>query len=295
ASLLLKSGHPAEAAEFLDALVKAEPWNTGARVKLAQAHIKAGQDAPGARAALLAIARSPMDVPYTIRLTAATAAAPTAERIWGSNELRLIGSGAAISPADADHPFFFEARLKAAAASPADRIRLLRAALEDFPDRDAARMALFRAALDARQDHLAVAALGRTAAILSNALKQEEPIETARYTTDDEAQVYAASMPIPDAERLPIAVGVATAFERLDRLPEALGYLRIAASLESTAEKKSALQKQIADLRARIRRREQNEARRPIIHPALEQDRVVRPMLVARTAPSPAPSARRTP
>ena len=299
ASLLLKTGHPAEAVEFLDSLIKAEPWNTAARIKLAQARIKAGQDVPAARAALLVIARSPMDVPYAVRLAAAAAAAPSAERIWGSNELRLIGSGASISSADANHPFFYEARLKAAAdaPSPAARMQLLRAALEDFPDRDAARHPMFRAAMAAKQPRLAIAALGNRIAGLSgrSTFLDDEDQQARQAESDLASQEYRLPKVAPE-ERAAIAAEVGSAFEAIDKWPDALRYFQVAVRLESAAQKKLSLEKQIADLRARIRRRQQNEARRPVIHPALEQDRLVRPMLLAGSAPPPAaPKARRTP
>ena len=297
ASLLLKTGHPAEAAEFLDALIKAEPWNSAARLKLAQARLKAGQDVPNARAAVLVIARNPMEA-YATRIAAAQAAAPSAEMIWGSNELRLIGSGAAISPADADHPFFYEARLKAAdGSSPTVRLQLLRAALEDFPERDAARLPMFRTAVAAGHPRLAIAALGKIVTAFGgrSAFVEDEQQQAEQTEADVAAQQYRLPKVEPQ-ERAAVAAEIGSAFESVGRLPEALRYLRMAVRLESSPQKKSTWEKQAVDIRARIRRDRQNDARRPVIHPALEQDRVVRPMLVARTAPPPAPAKpRRTP
>jgi hypothetical protein len=39
------------------------------------------------------------------------------------------------------------------------------------------------------------------------------------------------------------------------------------------------------DVRARLRRQQLNAARQPILHEALEQDRLVRPRLLAHAAP----------
>jgi hypothetical protein len=265
-------------------------------VKLAQAKLRANQDVAGARAALMQVARSPLDVPYANRLGAAAAAAPSAERIWGSNELRLVGSGAAIPPTDANRPFFYEARLKAAAGSPEARLQLLRAALEDFPDRDAARLPMFRAAMAAKQDRLAITALGSRLSVLpgGSAYGGDEEMEARQAEYDVAANDY-RMMKFTREERTAVAAEVATAYEHLDLLPDALRSLQVALRIETSADKKPGLERRIADLRARIRRREQNEARRPVIHPALEQDRVVRPMLLARTAPPAAPKARRMP
>src|SRR5256885_12181825 len=93
ASLLVRTGHPAEATEFLEALVKAEPWNSDARVNLAQAQIKAGKDAAGARASLLAIARNGGLV-YDTRLRAAARAAPSKAMNLGLDRLRTLGTTA---------------------------------------------------------------------------------------------------------------------------------------------------------------------------------------------------------
>ena len=41
----------------------------------------------------------------------------------------------------------------------------------------------------------------------------------------------------------------------------------------------------ITDVRARLRRQQLNAARQPILHEALEQDRLVHPRLLARAAP----------
>jgi len=102
---------------------------------------------------------------------------------------------------------------------------------------------------------------------------------------------------VPPAERAAIARGIGSALDGLNRWPEAVRFLVVAGQLETAADRKAAVQKQIEDLRARIRRRSLNESRRPMIQPALEQDRIVRPMLVARSAPpaATAPARRRTP
>jgi len=42
---------------------------------------------------------------------------------------------------------------------------------------------------------------------------------------------------------------------------------------------------EIAGLKTRLRRQQLNATRQPILHAELEQDRVVRPRLVARSAP----------
>ena len=48
----------------------------------------------------------------------------------------------------------------------------------------------------------------------------------------------------------------------------------------------------LADIKAQLRRQQLNAARQPILHADLEQDRLVRPRLVARAAPVAKPSAK---
>ena len=72
AALLEKTGHYAEAIEFLDQLVKASPWEPAYRLRLAKAKVAAGQDVDSAQKALTAIASGP-DVAYAVRTQAALA------------------------------------------------------------------------------------------------------------------------------------------------------------------------------------------------------------------------------
>lgn len=299
ASLLARTGHFAEATEFLEALVKAEPWNADARVNLAQAQMKAGKDAVGARAALMAIARNG-ELVYDTRLRAAAAAAPSSEMIWGSNELRIIGTNATTIPAAFNPSSFYQARLRAAqqAGSNEIRMQLLRAAMEDYPSRDAARVPFFRAALEAKLNQLAITTLQPMMQSVFLSLQggaDTEPAGDAGEEPSPHNQYGWKS--VPPADRAALAHGIGSALDGLNRWPEAVRFLTVAAQLETAADRKTALQKQIEDLRARIRRRTLNESRRPMIHPELEQDRVVRPMLVVRSAPPPAaaPTTRRTP
>ena len=136
AALLMRTGHPAEAATFLDELVRAVPWNADYRVRLAQARIAAKQNVEAATKELVAVASAP-DAPYESRLGAAKALTGTVPDL-GSRELNLMVEGHPASAVDANQPFFFAARLKAAANLPAAaRVALLRAALEDNPGGEA--------------------------------------------------------------------------------------------------------------------------------------------------------------
>ena len=114
AALLEKTGHNAEAIEFLDQLVKSAPWDPSYRLRLAKAKLAAGQDATAAQDALASVA-SGASTSYDLRLKAAAALAGRTHSDLGSGELNLLaGSPAAITAAAADKFYFYAARIKAA-------------------------------------------------------------------------------------------------------------------------------------------------------------------------------------
>jgi hypothetical protein len=69
---------------------------------------------------------------------------------------------------------------------------------------------------------------------------------------------------------------------RLNRLPEAISYLETARRAETAPIAHKEIVRRIADLKAVLRIQRQNAARQPMLHEALEQDRTVRPRLLAR-------------
>ena len=157
-ALLEKTGHNAEAIEFLEQLVKSSPWEAAYRLRLAKAKVAAGQDVVSAQNALAAIASA---------RTFPTPCAPKRRWPWpaslpqvelGSAELNLLAGGpAAIAASAADQPFFYDARLIAAQSS-ADahvKVQLLGNALADTPARDDARIPLFLAAAGLHSDEFA--------------------------------------------------------------------------------------------------------------------------------------------
>jgi hypothetical protein len=288
AALLLKHDHPAEAAVFLVELVKAVPWNPEYRVRLAEAQFKAGKDIEASREVLAKIAASG-DLPYATRVIAAKDLAGThSSSDLKSGELNLLAAGAA-SAADVAHPFYYDARLLAAGkAAPAEKIQILRPALEDWPDRQPARVELFKAAVVAKQYLLAVGAVEPI--LVGGVLEtQREPTpvgdeeDTAIESQDFNAQ-YSMNK-LPQVERALLAANLGEAFEGIAMNDQALRYFRLAYKLEKSQDKKKLLQTRVTVLRDHLDRESRNESRRPLIHPALEQDRVVRPRLVAKAPP----------
>ncbi len=297
AALLMRTGHPAEAISFLEELVKAVPWNSDFRMRLAQARIAANQNPEGARKELSALA-SDKTAPYENRITAAKAlAGPGPTPDLGSKELNLIASGQPINAVDANQPYFFAARLKAAEGQKGGgSVSLLRAALEGRPSGDAARVPLLKAATVTSDSHIALAVMkpyldrgGFGASVTEADTAGEEELLDLDQTPDDTARPLSK---LPAKERAEIYRDIATAFEKTGSVEEAMAYWRSAYKLETDPAQKTAINKQVQQIRTVLRRRTANEARRPLIHSDLDQNRTVRPRLPDRAmlAPPPKPA-----
>jgi tetratricopeptide (TPR) repeat protein len=299
ATLLARNGRHAEAVEFLDRLGKAEPWNRSARIHLAQEQVAAGRDASGAHSLATAVA-SDAQAAYTDRLAAAAILTERGPEL-GSAELDLIayGSGAA------DKPYFFTARLNAAKKSTdaALSARLLQSALADAPERDAARLPLFYALAATGQNRLAIAdiePLIRNGYLVNSFMRRSrsydqnaEPEDSATASTDDESLAGNARDEVPPADRVALAIALAKSYAELGALETSLGYYRDALSGTVSPTQRADVNKQIANLRAAIRREANNIQRMPVIHKEIDQEHLVRPRLVAmQKAPPPAKSGR---
>jgi predicted Zn-dependent protease len=296
AALLEKTGHNAEAVEFLEQLVKAAPWEASYHLRLAKARL-AAKDANSSVDALAKIASS-AEVPHSVRVEAAIAlsgAQKAAE--LGSAELKLLSSGPhSISVAGADQAFFYDARLKAAENSTDAHAKLqpLTKALADIPTRGDARIPLFKAAESIHSDELALLSIEPLLRdlLISRTSRDESSEEEIVSSGDVDAndveeempvQAYAASK-LSAAEQAQISSGVASALARLKRWNEALPYLQLAQKLEKVPAGRKEIAGKLAEARTAIRRERLNLARQPILHQELEQDRVVRPRLVAPIA-----------
>ena len=91
--------------------------------------------------------------------------------------------------------------------------------------------------------------------------------------------------------RADVAWSVGSVMSRLNRLSEALSYLQIAQNSEKARTRRKEISGEIARVKAVLHRQEVNAARQPILHADLEQDRVVRPRLVARAEAPAKPAA----
>jgi hypothetical protein len=200
-----------------------------------------------------------------------------------------------------NHPFSYDLRVRSAQIStdPRTRIDLLRAALADTPAREDARIPLFYAAASQHADELALAVV--------DPLLKKGILETSAVTRDEQDELVATEEDEPGtaepdqplnlmapkltpAGQAQLARSLATVLIRLDQLNQALPYLNLARTLEKAPPRRQEVSKAIAELRARLSRRHANLSRAPVLHEALEQDRVVRPRL-----PLPAAAAKAVP
>ncbi len=300
AALLEKAGHNAEAIEFLDQLVKSAPWDASYRLRLAKARLAVGQDAPAGQDALGSVAAG-ASVRYDLRIKAALAIAGRSRSDLGSAELNLLAANpGAISPTAADKFYFYEARIKAAqnAADSQTKLQLLSHCVIDFPRRDEARIPLFEAAASLRSNEFALGVLepllhaqflGGTAP--SDAYSEEEQIISSDNNEENESQdtntPVTPSSRFSRAQQAQVAQMIGETMARLNRLSEAVSYFEIARRSHSSPAARKDLARRIADLKAALRIEQQNAARQPLLHEALEQDRIIRPRLLARAAPAP--------
>jgi tetratricopeptide (TPR) repeat protein/Flp pilus assembly protein TadD len=295
AALLEKTGHPAEAVEFRSARVQAVPWDLAARRALAETQLSSQQDHGTGVQALAAVARS-RDAAYDVRAAAALALgrAKAAIADLGSADLGFLSAGGTV--AAIERPFFHYSRVEAAktAKDPAVRVRLLSAAIAIQPDSDSARLALFRAAADSRRWPLAVAAL--TPLVESSNAYRGEESEAEQGEGEDESAAepptpagFLARITLEPAERALLARTLADALQKLDRFPEAQTYFQTALALEPDAAARTQIRQRLAALKAEMVRHARDEQRRPRVSPNLEQQNLVRPRLLARSTPAPAP------
>jgi cellulose synthase operon protein C len=293
AALLEKTGHNAEAIEFLDQLVKSAPWDPSYRLRLAKAKFAVNTDVDNAPAAIAAIAAA-ATTSYDLRLKAASALAGRPHSDLGSGELNLLaGAPNAITVTAADKFYFYDARIKAAqnASDAQTRIQLLSHCIIDFPRRDEARIPLFQAATAAQSDEYALGVLEplfQTAFLQiygKQPANEEEQIingEEEEETAEESNAPATPALKLTRAAQAQIAHMIADTMVRLNRLSEAAQHYETARNLETDPAVRRTLLHQLTDVRAALRIERRNAARQPLLHEALEQDRMVRPRLLAR-------------
>lgn len=301
AALLEKTGHNAEAIEFLNELVKSSPWEPSYRLRLAKAKIAAAQDTAAAQGDLFSMAAE-SKVLYDLRVKAALAVGTGRTRTdLGSGELNLLAEYHDAIPANlADKFYFYEGRIKAAqnVADPQLKMQLLSHCIIDFPRRDQARVPLFQSAVSARSDEFALAVIEPLfqPRFLGSYGRDEQEIIASDNTEDDENDesnlVASAAPKLSRAQQAQVAQMIGDTMVRFNRSADAVHYFEIARRSEASADVRKVLNRKIAALKAALRIQHQNAARQPLLHEALEQDRTVRPRLLARAAPAQAATSK---
>ena len=207
----------------------------------------------------------------------------------------------AIPTTTADKYYFYDARIRAAqnVPDPKTRIQLLSHCVIDFPRRDAARIPLFQAAAAAQSNEYALGVMEplfqtqflRTYMPEGGAVGAEEEQIISSGDEEDASEESSApanvSAKLSRAQQAQVAQMIGDTMIRLNRLADAVSYYQTARQLGSAPSVRKTLYRKIADAKASLRIQQQNAARQPILHEPLEQDRVVRPQLIAPVTPSP--------
>jgi len=290
--------------EFLDQLVKSAPWEPSYRLRLAKAKLVTVSDGAAAQDSLAAIASAPTTL-YDLRLKAAAALAGRPHSGLGSGELDLLASGpSGITATAADKFYFYEARMKAAESisDPQVKFQLLSHCLIDFPRRDPARVPLFEATANGQSPGYAIGILEplfQSQFFLNYASQpgsEEERIASSGDEEEDSGGAPSAQSvtetQLSVAQRARISQMIGDTMARLGRIADALSYYESARSLETSAAVRKTLSHKIAESKASLRIARENAARQPLLHEALEQDRVVRPRLQARVTQPSGPAAK---
>ena len=290
AGVLTSAGHYAEALPFLAKLSSSVPWQAAYRVRLDEARLKAKQDEAGALAELGQIAAD-TTAPYKIRAQAATLVSGRGETAnFGSAELNLLAHGQ-IAASEARKPYFVAARLAAAkTAAVAQQVSLLREVIAAEPQNDDVRIQLVKAAVEAKDAHLAIAAakplLGEI--VLTSVTYVDTAPPGPEVSDSDQTEgsdfIYGAAESfnrLSKAEKAVLLSGIAGSYIKLDEPAPALMLLRQAARVEPDATQRKSMLAQSAHLRMQLSRMAANAARAPQVHSALDQNHVVLPRLQA--------------
>ena len=206
-----------------------------------------------------------------------------------SAELNLLSGPSPIPAASAEKPYFYYARLAAAAQSSdtAVKIRLLGGAIAINPDADEPKFSLFELAYRAKQYQTAISALhplilrgGFSIPVEGPAEEdqQDNPYYSDQFMTGASRYGRRGGEPaaLDPARRAKIARELADSYSKMNVPRDAAFYFRIAIRLDpSNAESKT----QLNSLQAQLEHQRANRQRQPVITENLEQDHPVRPRL----------------
>jgi hypothetical protein len=276
AQLLERTGHDAEALEFLAPLAKGVPWEPEYKLRLARAEQKAKASVPDAQAMLLALAQD-SSIAYSVRVQAATALnGADGQAPFGSGELTLLASSAPITPEQANRPYYLAARV-AAARTASNAEQILFDALACGPS-DEARLMLFEKEFALGHNAMALAAIDP----LVNGAVNQYPVPRWVQVSEGDAQAQASGMQLPQIpakQRFKVAGELAAVYERTGNLPSAVSWIGTAISLGGDAKEQRQLEALKTALEKQMAVEAENASRRPVIQASLDQQNVVRPRI----------------
>jgi tetratricopeptide (TPR) repeat protein len=290
ATILTSARHYAEAVPFLNKLTSSVPWQAAYRVRLDEARLKTNQDEAVALGELGQIAAD-TTATYKVRAQAALLLSGRGRPAnFGSAELNLLAHGEIAAP-EARKPYFIAARLAAAKAAPAPlRVSLLGEVIAADPQNDDARIQLVKAAIEAKDAHLAISAakplLGEIV-LATVAYADAPPPEPEIFDSDQNPEsdlIYGASESfnrLSRADKAGLLSGIAGSYLKLNEPAPALALLQQAARIVPDATQRKSMRAQSSRLRSELSRTAANAARAPQIHSTLDQNHVVRPRLQA--------------
>jgi len=279
AALLEERNHPEQAIQFLRPLAQASPWNAGYKVRLAKAMLAVTPHAPDSVAMLQAVAGD-ANAQYAQRVAAAEALKGQAQpgSFGGAAELALLAQPGCPTPQQASQPMFIQARVAAAACASSDAVRepLLRDALALAPSDRSIRLHYVWAAFGSGQE---TSALLAAAPLMPRISYDGYAIPQYRYS--DRFTTLQRGPHLEPAEAGRLYLLVVQALEKQQEDAAALRDAQLGLPLAVGSPQHASLAAEEKRLAAQVQRQQENAARAPAIHPALDQDHVVQTRLAA--------------
>jgi hypothetical protein len=203
-----------------------------------------------------------------------------------------------------DKFYFYAARIQAAqnVSSSQMKLQLLSHCVIDFPRRDEARVPLFLAAAAANSNEYALGVIEPLLRpqflsndVVESGSGEEQIISSGKEEeegSNDALNVPATTiLKLSSAQQLRLDQTIGDTMSSLNRLTDAVTYYNRARRVESSPSVRKVLLRKITDAKSALRIQQQNAGRQPLLHEALEQDRVVRPKLPAHVTPAPKAAA----
>lgn len=298
-SLLVRTGHTAEALPMLKKLATGTPWREDYLVRLGQAQLALKQSSEAAKT--LAVVASSDQASYAQRATAANAMRTVTgtKQFNNSGELTLLAA-ATLTPQQANQPYFVYARVAMAAnAPPSERASTLRAAIQNAPDPmlNWLRLRIFESEIAQtryEQAQVAIAPLLANRVALrflypdntsSNNFDDQVPQNDTKSTINPISAAYTIGSALATNEdQRAFLLNLASMYEHLGHTQQAIGELQSVARLTNDVTETSRFSLRIKALQRQIDTSRENAIRRPVVHDSIEQSASVKPRLTLATA-----------